>query len=205
MVCRPPRRRRGIDGPCAGRGLAIARSTPPSGARDPETAWPRRRSRGPWTHRLARYLRLGDRINCRIARGQRASLSADSLIARARAAVYVDQLDDAGAFTHQAAVVGDRLTLDLPLLYLLVRLIDRTLDSVTVRVEETVLRAHPRHPPVLYFAGEFEPQCDRPAAAIQITEQIDASPRAYDHWTAILSYLRLGEHYATARPDRARV
>jgi hypothetical protein len=36
-------------------------------------------------------------------------------------------------------------------------------------------------------------------------ECIDATTAAYDHWSAILCYLQLGEFYATRDPRRAAV
>lgn len=141
----------------------------------------------------------------RVIPGQRDRLVADSIVARALAAVYVARIDEARELVHSVAASDGGLAADLPLLYLLDRINDRSLDSLTHRVASALLHGHPRHPPVLYFASEFEIQRGRPAEAITIMERIDATANAYDHWSAILCYLQLGEHYAASDSARARV
>ena len=135
----------------------------------------------------------------------RKQLEGDLKIGKALARLYLGEPGEATRLAREAIATGSlQARPNLPVMYLLLKLKEPSLNSVTERVGESIVDRQPSSPPALFYSATFFQQTEQNDRAVALLERIAAIEPAPEHWSVPLALVELGKWYLNRDPDRAR-
>ena len=140
-----------------------------------------------------------------LGRGAERELERDRLISRALMDLFMENPRAASWLRTAAEKFPDLARhADLPLLYVLARVADPSLNALTGQVADAVLAEHPDHPPVLYFSSLYYERIGNTARAIEVLTRLTRQAALPRHFSVAFGLESLGRLAAESNPALAR-